>query len=100
MSLFLTKVLLGWTGIGWIGCVMWSVSDHVRPKAELSVDGQFISKILHGGIATLVENSRMVKQLTFFSGDECIEGPGYWTRLRRQIWLKSTIPIDPFRRHC
>jgi TM2 domain-containing membrane protein YozV len=57
MPIFLTNLFLGWTGIGWIVCLIWSVSDHVRPKTELSVDGQFISKILHGGIATLVENS-------------------------------------------
>jgi hypothetical protein len=40
MPIFLTNVLFGWTGIGWIGCLIWSVSDHVQPKVELSVDDQ------------------------------------------------------------
>jgi len=40
MPIFLTNVLLGWTGIGWIGCLIWAVSGQVQPKAELSVDAQ------------------------------------------------------------
>ncbi len=40
MPIFLTNGFWGWTGIGWIVCLIWSVSDHVRPKAELSVSGQ------------------------------------------------------------
>ena len=40
MPIFLTNVLFGWTGIGWIGCLIWSVSDNVQPKAELSEDDQ------------------------------------------------------------
>jgi len=40
MPIFLTNVFLGWTVIGWIGCLIWSVSDHVQPKAELVVDDQ------------------------------------------------------------
>ena len=40
MPIFLTNVLLGWTGIGWIVCLIWSVSDHVQAKEVLPVDGQ------------------------------------------------------------
>ena len=40
MPIFLTNGFWGWTGIGWIVCLIRSVSDHVRPKAELSVSGQ------------------------------------------------------------
>ena len=40
MPIFLTNGFWGWNGIGWIVCLIWSVSDHVRPKAELSVSGQ------------------------------------------------------------
>ena len=39
--IFLANGFLGWTGIGWIVCLMWSVSDHIRPKTEqLFVDDQ------------------------------------------------------------
>ena len=40
MPIFLTNVLFGWTGIGWIGCLIWAVSDHVQAKEVLPVDGQ------------------------------------------------------------
>lgn len=40
MPIFLTNGFFGWTGIGWLVCLIWSVSDHVRTKAKLSVDGQ------------------------------------------------------------
>ncbi len=40
MPIFITNGILGWTGIGWIACLIWSVSDHVQPKEELSVKGQ------------------------------------------------------------
>jgi hypothetical protein len=40
MPIFLTCVLLGWTVIGWLGCLLWAVSDLVHPKTELSVDDQ------------------------------------------------------------
>lgn len=29
-SLFLSTLLLGWTGIGWIVCLIWAFSDNVR----------------------------------------------------------------------
>ena len=40
MPIFLTNVFLGWTGLGWIVCLIWSVSDHVQPKSELSLEDQ------------------------------------------------------------
>jgi TM2 domain-containing membrane protein YozV len=40
MPIFLTNVLFGWTGIGWIGCLIWSVSDHVQAKEVLPVEDQ------------------------------------------------------------
>ena len=40
MPIFLTNGFWGWTRIGWIVCLIWSVSNHARPKAELSVSGQ------------------------------------------------------------
>jgi len=40
MPIFLTNVFLGWTGIGWIICLIWSLSNHVRPQAARSVGDQ------------------------------------------------------------
>jgi len=40
MPIFLTNLFFGWTGIGWIVCLIWSVSDHVQPKARLPVEDQ------------------------------------------------------------
>jgi len=38
--IFLTNLFLGWTGIAWIVCLVWSVSDHIQAKEVLPVDDQ------------------------------------------------------------
>ena len=40
MPIFLTTVLLGWTVIGWLGCLIWAVLDHGQAKEVLPVNGQ------------------------------------------------------------
>ncbi len=40
LPISLTNVFLGWTGIGWIICLIWSFSDDVQPKSELYMGHQ------------------------------------------------------------
>ena len=38
--IFLTNLFLGWTVVGWLGCLIWAVLDHGQAKEVLPVDGQ------------------------------------------------------------
>lgn len=31
-SIVATNVLLGWTGLGWCGALIWALSDNVKPN--------------------------------------------------------------------
>ncbi len=37
LPIALMNLFFGWTGIGWIICLIWSVSDDAQPKSELWV---------------------------------------------------------------
>ena len=39
-SILVTNLFFGWTFIGWVICLIWSVSSHVEEKHEMEMAGK------------------------------------------------------------